>query len=155
MHEPATISASALPASRDKTVQDMALAKALGYERPTNFRTLIKRHEATLEAMGPLHHVEAMVEIGSGARREVTEYHLNRAQAAFLVAKAGTVLADSLAVKMAEVFALYSAGGLVAVDAKAQAELDAIAIREAERRRVHEEEKEARDMGFRALRGRW
>ncbi|GLS23878.1 hypothetical protein GCM10007874_68990 [Labrys miyagiensis] len=133
----------------------MELAKALGYSRPNDFRKLIKRHASALKAMGSLRHGVAMIEAGKGAKREVTEYQLSFAQAAFLVGKAGTTLADSLAVKMAEVFALYTAGRLVAVDAAAQAELDAIAAREAERRRVHEEEKDARDMGFRALRGHW
>lgn len=77
-------------ATRDKTVPDLHLAEALGYERPTNIRALIKRHLPMLEAMGSLHQREAMVEAGKGARRSVTEYHLNRAQTAFLVAKSGT-----------------------------------------------------------------
>lgn len=146
--------ASATPALTEATVQDLRLAELLGYERPTNIRNLIHRHAATLKAMGPLLHREAMVAIGSGAMRSVTEYHLTRAQAAFIVAKAGTKHADSLTAKMAEVFALYNAGGLVAVNPTAEAELAAIEERERQRRRaLHEEERAGRDSAFAALRG--
>jgi hypothetical protein len=56
---------------------------------------------------------------------------------------------------MAEVFALFSVGGLVAADAAAQADLAAIEERERQRRRaIHEEEREARDSAFQLLRRR-
>lgn len=142
-------------ATRDKTVPDLHLAEALGYERPTNIRALIKRHLPILEAMGSLHQREAMIEVGKGARRAVTEYHLNRAQTAFLVAKSGTKLADSLAVKMAEVFAMFAEGKLSVVDEQAQAELLDIESRERVRRlALHAEEKAARDGAFAIMRRR-
>ena len=145
--------ADTIPALEEPTVQDLRLAELLGYERPSNIRNLIKRHSPTLEAMGPLLHREAMVEIGSGAARAVTEYHLNRAQAAFIIAKAGTKLADSLTVKMAEIFALFTEGRLVAVDEVSAEEVAAIEARERARSRaIFEEEREARDWGFALLR---
>jgi hypothetical protein len=148
---PATTTASSLPADA-KTVQDLKLADALGYERPANIRNLIKRHADLLGAMGPLLHREAMVGIGSGAKRAVTEYHLNQAQAAFIIAKAGTKRADSLTVKMAEVFTLFSEGGLVAAHAEAQASLDTIEERERQRRlALHAEERAGRSNAFEAL----
>lgn len=142
-----------LPILAEPTVQDLRLAELLGYERPANIRNLIKRHLPMLEAMGPLLQREAMVEIGSGATRAVTEYHPNRAQAAFLIAKAGTKLADSLTVKMAEIFAMFSEGRLVPVDETSAEEIAAIEARERARSRaIFEEEREARDMGFALLR---
>ncbi|MGO4338100.1 hypothetical protein AB4037_24590 [Labrys sp. KB_33_2] len=149
----ATSAATALQVSPDKTVADMALAKALGYAQPKDFRKLIKRHLPALEAMGLVRHAVAPIISGKGRISSVTEYHLNQAQVAFLVGKAGTKRADSLAIAMAEVFALFADGGLVAADERAAKELADIAAREARRR--HDEEREARDMGFRALRGRW
>lgn len=145
--------AGLLPTIAEPTVRDVDLAERLGYERPANIRNLIKRHLPTLEAMGSLLQREAMIETAKTARRVITEYHLNRAQAAFIVAKAGTKVADSLTVKMAEVFALFSQGRLVAVDETSAEEIAAIEARDRVRRRlIHEEEREARDMGFALLR---
>ncbi len=149
MNDLSIINPSSNVVTRDKTVPDLQLAEALGYDRPTSIRILIKRHLAMLEAMGSLHQRDAMIETGKGARRSVTEYHLNRAQTAFLVAKSGTKLADSLAVKMAEVFALFAEGKLYAVDERSEAELQNIEKRERARRlALHAEEKEARGSAF-------
>lgn len=130
-------------------VHDLALAAALGYERPANIRNLIKRHTALLEAMGPLLQREAMVAIGSGARRAITEYRLTRAQAAFIIAKAGTKRADSLAVSIAEVFAMAADGHLAPVGEVASAELGAIRERQDSRlAAIVAEEQEARSEAF-------
>lgn len=134
----------------EKTVVDLALAEALGFERPTNIRKLIRRHRATLEAMGLVLQSEAPIRSGKGRVSLVTEYHLNRAQAAFIIAKAGTKRAESLAAMMAEVFAMFDEGKLVAVDQAAAEELEAVRAREARRR--HEEEREARSEAFAFLR---
>ncbi|WP_163778917.1 hypothetical protein, partial [Proteus mirabilis] len=72
------------------------------------------------------------------------------AQAAFITAKAGTKLADSLTVFMAETFAMVSDGKLVAVDESAAEELAAAQTRKARRR--HEEERDARSEAFAFLR---
>ncbi|SHG33080.1 DNA polymerase [Kaistia soli DSM 19436] len=150
-----TTNAMPLPTSAAATIVDIQLAEALGYQRPTDIRKMIKRNSAILEAMGSLRHSGVMIEAGKGARREVTEYHLNRAQAAFIIAKSGTKQADNLAVKMAEVFALFSEGGLVAADAAAEAKLAGIEARETERRGlIAAEEREGRDAAFAILKRR-
>lgn len=140
----------------EPTVRDLALAKALGYERPTNIRNLIRRHQPLLEAMGSLLHGEAMIEVGKGAHRPVTEYHLTKAQAAFIIAKAGTKRAESLTAFMAEVFAMVREGQLVAADANASAELAASIARERERQHaINADERAARSDAFAILgRGR-
>lgn len=134
--------AAGLPATEEATIQDLRLAEVLGYKRTTNIRNLIARHRTSLEAMGSLLQREAMIEAGKGATRTVTEFHLTKAQAAFLVAKAGTKEADSALILVAEAFAMLAEGKLVAVDKAAQAELDAAAERAAERRRLMREEKD-------------
>lgn len=138
----------------EPTVQDLALANVLGYERPTTIRKLIKRHAASLEAMGSLRHRGVMIVAGKGAQRSVTEYHLTKAQAAFIIAKAGTKRADSLAIAIAEIFAMVLDTKLVPANGEALVELEAISARETERRQaIQEEEREARSDAF-ALLGR-
>lgn len=154
MTAPFAASASPSRVHGEPTVQDLALAKSLGYERPTTIRKLIKRHSASLEAMGSLRHRGAMIVVGKGAQRSVTEYHLTKAQAAFIIAKAGTKRADSLAIAIAEVFAMALDAKLVPTNREALAELEAISGRQAERRKaIREEEREARSDAF-ALLGR-
>ena len=123
-------------------MQDLQLAERLGYKRLTDIRKLIKRHQLSLEAIGSLRHRVAMIEAGKGAAREVTEFHLTKAQATFLIAKAGTKEADSALILVSEAFAMLMEGKLAAVDEAAQAELDAAAARAAERRRLMREEKD-------------
>lgn len=131
-----------LPVTEETTMQDLQLAERLGYKRLADIRKLIKRHQPSLEAIGPLRHRGAMVGIGSGASREVTEFHLTKAQATFLIAKAGTKEADSALILVSEAFAMLMEDKLVVVDEAAQAELDAAAARAAERRRLMREEKD-------------
>ena len=139
-----------LLASAEATVQDLKLARELGYSRPTDIRKLIKRHASSLELFGPLRQRGAKVEVGSGARRDVTEHHLTKSQTAFIIAKAGTTRADIHAVFMAEVFAMASDGKLVAADADAAKEL--AEAQEREKMRLRREERDARSAGFAALR---
>ncbi len=150
-----TTNAVPLPTAAAATIADIQLAKALGYGRPTNIRLLIKRHLPLLEAMGLVHQREAPIVSGKGRVSTVTEYHLNPAQTAFIIAKSGTKHADSLTVKMAEVFALFSEGGLVAVDAAAEAQLAGIEARETERRGlIAAEEREGRNAAFAIMKRR-
>lgn len=152
---PAVLASHTL-AFNEPIFHDLALAGALGYERPTDIRKLIKRHAVMLEAMGSLRQHGALIVAGKGAQRPVTEYHLSKAQAAFIIAKAGTKRADSLAASIAEVFAMVSDGQLAPVDDQAAAELQASVAREKARQRaIHEEEQEARSDAFAMLgRGR-
>jgi hypothetical protein len=64
----------------DPRVLDLQLAEALKFARPRAIRQLIERYREELERYGPLHFRRAMVEIGSGALREVFEYWLNEHQ---------------------------------------------------------------------------
>lgn len=84
-------------------IHDIELAKALGYSRPGNIRNLIRRHMRALESIGPLHSAAA-APVG-------IEYRLTTAQAAFILAKAGTKRADSYLVAICEVFAMAAALG--------------------------------------------
>jgi hypothetical protein len=54
-------------------ILDLRFAETLGFERPRDIRKLIERNEHELERYGPLRHRGAMVDIGSGAQREVQE----------------------------------------------------------------------------------
>lgn len=138
----------------EPTIHDLDLAKALGYQRPTDIRKLVKRHQPMLEAMGSLRHGGVMIVAGKGAQRSVTEYHLTRAQAAFIIAKAGTKRADSLAVSIAEIFAMAADGRLAPVDTTGVAELGAVGQRlETRLTAIVAEEQEARSAAF-ALLGR-
>ncbi|KQO70356.1 hypothetical protein [Methylobacterium sp. Leaf88] len=125
-------------ATEEATVQDLKLAEALGYERLTDIRKLIKRHLPMLEVMGLVRHRGVPIVSGKGRTTIVTEYQLTKAQTAFITAKAGTKNADSLTVFMAETFAMVLDGKLVAADEGAAQELAAARIREARRR--YEEE---------------
>ncbi|CAO3418958.1 hypothetical protein [Azospirillum doebereinerae] len=93
---------------------------------------------------------------GKGRITTVTEYHLSRAQTAYIVGKAKTKRAVSMAVLMAEVVAMFTEGRLVAVDQSAADELQGIGDRERERRRlIHEEDKQARYIALKGMnRGR-
>lgn len=133
----------------EPTIQDLDLAKALGYERPTDIRKLVKRHLPMLEAMGLVRQRGAPIVSGKGRVTEVTEYHLTRAQAAFIIAKAGTKRADSLAVSIAEVFAMAAKARLAPADDTAAAELQAVGQRqEARLAAIVAEEREARSDAF-------
>lgn len=137
-------------ATEEATVQDLKLAAALGFGRLTDIRKLIKRHLPMLEVMGLVRHRGVPIVSGKGRTSIVTEYHLTKAQTAFITAKAGTKKADSLTVLMAETFAMVSDGKLVAVDVDAAKELAAAQAREARRR--YEEERDARSEAFAFLR---
>jgi hypothetical protein len=57
-------------------VKDLKLAEALGMKpnRLRHMRTLIKKNIEEIETHGSTLRCAAMVDIGSGAMREVTEY---------------------------------------------------------------------------------
>lgn len=121
----------------ETTVRDIVLSERLGYSKPADIRKLIKRHASALAEMGALRHAGVMVEIGSGAKREVREYSLNRAQAAFIISKARTPEATNLAIVIAELFAMHTENKLAPVDSAAAAELEAIHARAKARADVH------------------
>lgn len=128
---------AALPSTEEAIVQDLQLAKALGYKRPSNIRNLIKRNLAVLETLGIIASRKAMIETGKGAHREVEEFHLNRKQAAFIAARSNTKRGAVATAYMVEVEALFHGGHLAVVDTpEAQAALKAAEERDRERRRA-------------------
>jgi hypothetical protein len=134
---------------------DTVLAEKLGYEHPRQIRRLITAHRGALEAMGLVYSVSTPIISGKGRVQHVTAYRLNRAQAAFLISKARTKQADSLAIAIAEVFAALSQGDLVAKDAEAETRLNGVAERHTERMGlIAAEEREARYKALRVLRRR-
>lgn len=93
-----------LPSALDGgMIRDIELAKALGYTRPGNIRNLIRRHLPALESIGPL--------LSSPATPVGTEYRLTTAQAAFILAKAGTARADGHLATICEIFAMATVLG--------------------------------------------
>lgn len=93
-------------------VRDLRLAEALKFERLTSIRVLINRYRAELEQHGPLHQVDAMVEIGSGARRPGKEYWLNEAQSLLVCMFARTRIAAEVRRTVVEVFMAWRRGQL-------------------------------------------
>ncbi len=93
-------------------VQDVVIGERLGLARPTNVRQTIEANMAELEAFGPLHAVNAMVGIGSGATRTVTEYHLNEEQALLVCALSRTAKAAEVRRDLILTYTAYRRGQL-------------------------------------------
>lgn len=93
-------------------VLDLRLAEALGFERSRDVRNLIKRHREELNTNGPLLQFDAMVDIGSGAKRAVQEYHLNEAQALLVCMFSRTEKAAEVRRLLIEVFMAWRKGEL-------------------------------------------
>jgi hypothetical protein len=88
-------------------IQDLRLAEALGFERPRAIRQLIERNIAELERYGPSPHRVAMVEIGSGAEREVQEYWLNERQAVIICMASRTPAAENIREEIVNIFVTF------------------------------------------------
>lgn len=88
-------------------IRDLDLAERLGFDRPLNIRNLIKRHAASLNAMGPLFTVKRVINGG-----EATEFYLNRKQAIFITAKSETPQATDITIEIIEKFDAYERGAI-------------------------------------------
>ncbi|MEL7706550.1 hypothetical protein AAG593_09470 [Citromicrobium bathyomarinum] len=93
-------------------IEDLRLAERLGMAVPRNIRSTIKRNASELETYGPLHSRSAMVELGSGARREVAVYFLNEEQALLLAMLSRSPLAQALRREIITVFMAWRRGKL-------------------------------------------
>ena len=82
-------------------VHDLALARALGFERLRAIRELIARHELVLKELGE---VCRTVRQNTGPGRPATEYHLNQEQAVYLCAKSDTAKATAITVEVVRTF---------------------------------------------------
>ncbi len=91
-------------------IRDMRLAEALGFDRASNVRNLIKRNLAEIEAHGPLLQIEAMVSIGSGAKRPVPECWLNEPQALLICMFSRTPASAQVRRELIRVFMAYRRG---------------------------------------------
>lgn len=112
-----------------ETVRDLDLAQALGYGRPDSIRVLIKKKLPMLEQFGSLHRSDAVITAGKGAKREVTEFHLNRKQAIHLTTQAGTPKARAMTVLVVEVFDKFLDGKVQPVDRETALELEKLILR--------------------------
>ena len=86
-------------------IRDYDLAVRLGFAKPTKIRDLIKRHAASLEAIGPLPTVGRVINGG-----EANEFFLSRKQAIFITAKSETPEATDITIEIIERFDAYERG---------------------------------------------
>ncbi|WP_162559898.1 BRO family protein [Methylobacterium radiodurans] len=92
---------------------DTDLARALGMERPTNIRTMIKGLREELERFGVLHAERANSSDALGRGRPATAYHLNEEQAAYVTMHCKTEKATEVKVLLVRVFTAWRHGKLV------------------------------------------
>ena len=83
-------------------VYDLALARALGFDRLRDIRKLIVRHEAALKELGEV--CATMAQTSPRGGRPATEYHLNQEQAVYLCAKSDTAKATAITVEVVRTF---------------------------------------------------
>ena len=95
-------------------VRDLELGERLGLGQPRDIRKLIYRNADELGRHGPLLQSEAMVAIGSGARRATTEYLLTEGQALLVCMVARTPKAAEVRRQVIEVFLAWRRGELQA-----------------------------------------
>lgn len=95
------------PVEGEPRIRDLDLAVRLSFAKSTKIRDLIKRHRASLEAMGPLPTVERVINGG-----EATEFYLNRKQAIFITAKSETAEATDITIEIIEKFDAYERGAV-------------------------------------------
>lgn len=91
-------------------VLDVRLGAVLGMVQPLNIRKSLEANKAELSGFGPIHAAREMVSIGSGARRYVTQYYLNEAQALLLCMFARTARAAEVRRQIIEVFMAWRRG---------------------------------------------
>ncbi len=86
-------------------ISDQRLGELLGFARPRAIRQLIKRYLPELQQFGPSATTMALVPGGMfGLQQEVMVTYLNRRQALYIAAKAGTPKASDITVMMVDVF---------------------------------------------------
>ena len=101
-------------ATRELTIQavaneprilDIDLAERLGFSKPNNIRSLIRRHQAALAEMGTVCTVQTV-----NRGQKATEFYFNRKQAIFVTAKSGTPTATDITIEVIERFDAYECG---------------------------------------------
>jgi hypothetical protein len=89
---------------------DTDIGERLGMARPTNIRGVIEASREELERFGPLHTARAMVDIGSGAKRETTAYYLNEEQSLLVSIKSTAPRAAEVRHMLIKVFTAWRRG---------------------------------------------
>ncbi len=89
-------------------VQDLVLAKALGFSNPHQIRPLIKRHLSALNAFGEVS--PTWEKPGAKGGRPSRMFFLNEEQAIYITAKSDTPRAAEITVEMVRVFRDYLKG---------------------------------------------
>lgn len=97
------------PISGEPCVQDLVLARRLGFERPVSIRDLIKRNAEKLNRFSIL---RTMRKIPDGPGRPTSEYFLDQRQAIFVCMKSETDAAFEVQAEIVRVFDAYRSGTL-------------------------------------------
>jgi phage antirepressor YoqD-like protein len=93
------------PVGGEPRILDTDLAERLGFGKPSNIRSLIRRHADSLAAFGT---VCAVKTVRRGQKAE--EFYLNRRQAIFVTAKSETHAATDITIEVIERFDAYERG---------------------------------------------
>ncbi len=108
-------------------VRDTALGEKLGYGRDRKIRDLIDRHREELSTYGPMPQLGAMVEIGSGAERNVKANYLSEDHALVLIGHSSATNAQLIKREIIAVYKAFVRGGL---ELTAEQGLDRLAAEE-------------------------
>ena len=103
------------PVDGELRVLDTDLASRLGFAKPAAIRDLIKRHLASLDALGVRATVRKTPDNNGLGGAPATAYYLNRKQAIFITAKSETVNATEITIDIIERFDAYERGAVQAV----------------------------------------
>lgn len=106
-------------------VRDVRLGEVLGMAQPLNIRRVIDRNTDELRMHGPIHAAREKVQLGSGALREITTYHLNEAQAVLVCMFSRTEKAAEVRRQIIQVFIAWRRGALAPERARTVPEIDA------------------------------
>ena len=97
----------------DARVSDMRLGERLGFQRARKVREIIERNSDELKTYGTIALRRGDVSIGSGAKREVTEYLLNEEQALLICMLARTAKAAAIRKEVITVFMGWRRGDVL------------------------------------------
>jgi hypothetical protein len=110
-------------------VRDTALARKLGFSRPRKIRELIEKHMDELLRYGPSPRYKTMVDIGSGARREIDAFRLNERQSLITVRWSSAPGADRVYAEMMDVLLALKRGNITQDATKVLEAIDDAEIR--------------------------
>ncbi|MBB4287687.1 hypothetical protein GGD88_003442 [Roseospira goensis] len=148
MASPNATSASPLSLSdldttaNEPRILDVRIGERLGMAQPLNIRKTIESNVDELRRYGPIHAAREKVQIGSGAIREISAYHLNEGQTLLLCMLSRTARAADVRQEVIEVFMAWRRGQIPPPPAR-PAGLDIAAIAARDSRIANLEHREA------------